>query len=214
MTIYTSPYEHVAIPDESIFTFLFESNTQFPGNTPAFIDAPSGRIVTRDELKQLSLSLGWGLLNHYAKLGGVSLKRGDTVMIFSPNSIGWPIMMFAAVAAGLKVTLSNSGYTPAELKHQFTDSGSKAVFAHPTLVPTVLAMFELINVGAAEARKRIIIADWNEKLSVLDYPRVDDLLGKGTLKHGEKFSGSQVHETVYLCYSSGTTGQPKGVEVR
>jgi acyl-CoA synthetase (AMP-forming)/AMP-acid ligase II len=28
----------------------------------------------------------------------------------------------------------------------------------------------------------------------------------------ERFSGDQVHDTVFLCYSSGTTGLPKGVE--
>ena len=60
-----------------------------------------------------------------------------------------------------------------------------------------------------------------------------DLLKLGTLKGEERFDGEQSVETVYLCYSSGrlpksllhtpelmsiclsgTTGKPKGVEVR
>lgn len=41
---------------------------------------------------------------------------------------------------------------------------------------------------------------------------MDDLLGKGTLGAAERFDGPLSNETVFLCYSSGTTGRPKGVE--
>ena len=45
-----------------------------------------------------------------------------------------------------------------------------------------------------------------------DFVCMSDLLGKGTSEE-EKFTGEQVNDTVILCYSSGTTGKPKGVEV-
>jgi len=38
------------------------------------------------------------------------------------------------------------------------------------------------------------------------------LLCKGKLDQEEMFEGSKANETVYICYSSGTTGKPKGVE--
>jgi len=41
---------------------------------------------------------------------------------------------------------------------------------------------------------------------------LDDLLGHGALPEEEKFVGHQANETLLLCYSSGTTGKPKGVE--
>ncbi|KAF8622704.1 hypothetical protein AX15_006795 [Amanita polypyramis BW_CC] len=41
---------------------------------------------------------------------------------------------------------------------------------------------------------------------------MEDLLKLGTLTEEEKFDGRLAHETVYICYSSGTMGKPKGVE--
>ena len=218
MTIYHSPIPDVSIPDESLFTFLFEGRVdrEIPGTTPVFIDALTGRSITRSEFKAACLSLGWGLRNVFAKkLGGVEIKRGDMVMIFSPNSFAWPFALLGSIAAGFKTTLANSSYTPAELGYQWKDSGANVVFAHPAFIPAVLTMFEASGVGKEEARKRIIVMGVDDKdMTANGFIHMDDLLGKGSLSAAERFDGPLSNETVYLCYSSGTTGKPKGVEVR
>ena len=218
MTIYRSPIPDVAIPDESLFTFVFEGTVdrEIPSTTLAFIDAPTGRSITRSELKTACLSLGWGLRNIFAKkLGGVGITRGDTVMIFSPNSFAWPLALFGSIAAGFKTTLANSSYTPAELGYQWKDSGAKVVFTHPTFVPVVLTMLGASGVSKEEARKRIVVMGVGDRnATAKGFIHMDDLLGKGSLSVGERFDGPLSNETVYLCYSSGTTGKPKGVEVR
>ena len=218
MPIHRSPFPDVAIPDESLFTFLFEGKVdrEIPGTTPVFIDAPTGRSITRSEFKSACLSLGWGLRNVFAKkLGGVEITRGDTVMIFSPNSFAWPFALFGSIAAGFKTTLANSSYTPAELGYQWKDSRAKVVFAHPASVPAVLTMLEASGVSKEEARKRIIVMGVGDRdATAKGFIHMDDLLGKGRLSAAERFDGPLSNETVYLCYSSGTTGKPKGVEVR
>lgn len=217
MTVYRSPIPDIAAPEESLFTFLFEGNVdhEIPGTIPAFIDASTGRTVTRSALRTACLSLGWGLKNIFAsKLGGVEIARGDTVMIFSPNSFVWPLALFGSVAAGLKMTLANASYTPAEVGHQWSDSTAKAVFTHPTLVPSVLTMLEANGVNKEEARKRIIVMGVGDKhANAKGFIHMDDLLGKGVLSAAERFDGPLSDETVLICYSSGTTGKPKGVEV-
>ena len=218
MTVHRSAFPNLAIPDESLFTFLFEGKVdrEIPGTTPVFVDAPTGRSITRSEFKTACLSLGWGLRNVFAKkLGGVEITRGDTVMIFSPNSFAWPFAVFGSIAAGFKTTLANSSYTPAELGYQWKDSRAKVVFAHPVSVPAVLTMLEASGLSKEEARKRIIVMGvGDEDATAKGFIHMDDLVGKGRLNAAERFDGPLSNETMYLCYSSGTTGKPKGVEVR
>ena len=218
MTVHRSAFPNLAIPDESLFTFLFEGKVdrEIPGTTPVFVDAPTGRSITRSEFKTACLSLGWGLRNVFAKkLGGVEITRGDTVMIFSPNSFAWPFAVFGSIAAGFKTTLANSSYTPAELGYQWKDSRAKVVFAHPVSVPAVFTMLEASGLSKEEARKRIIVMGvGDEDATAKGFIHMDDLVGKGRLSAAERFDGPLSNETMYLCYSSGTTGKPKGVEVR
>ena len=218
MAIYRSHIPDVAIPNESLFTFVFEGrvDAEIPPTTPAFIDAPTGRSITRGDLKTACLSLGWGLRNFFAnKLGGVEITRGDTVLIFSPNSFAWPFALFGSIAAGFRTTLANSSYTPAEIGHQWKDSRAKVVFAHPNLVPAVITMLEANGISKQEARRRIVIMGVGDKgATTKEFIHMDDLVGKGILSAAERFDGPLSNETVYLCYSSGTTGKPKGVEVR
>ena len=154
-------------------------------------------------------------------------------MCRSPNSMAWPITLFGCVAAGLRCTLANSSYTPPELAHQLSDSRAGYVFVHPALLPTLFKAFEVLKVPAKEAQKRVSdtpraprVHDTEENLLGYcnelqrTYPQrsrvlrqFDSLLKCGKLEAEERFDGELADETVYLCYSSGTTGLSKGVEV-
>jgi 4-coumarate--CoA ligase len=213
MNIYRSPIPDIKIPDESLFTFLFEGkiDREIPGTIPAFIDAPTRRSLTRSEFKAACLSLGWGLKNIFAKkLGGVKIARGDTVMIFSPNCFAWPLALFGSIAGGLKTTFANPSYTNEELSRRWKSSGAKVVFTDSTLVPVVVRMLG----GESEAKKRVVVMGVGDKDSTANgFVHMDDLRSKGGRGSAERFDKSLSNETVYLCYSSGTTGEPKGIEV-
>lgn len=217
MKIYTSPFPALPYPEESLYTFLFR--TRFDDHAPttaAFIDAPTGAAVTRAELKDLTLSLAHGLRTEFVRLGGVPLARGDVVLMFSPNCIALPAVLMASFAAGLCISLANPTYTPRELLYQWTDSRAKTALVHPVLVPNVLKMFELLDVDLTEARRKIVVMDWfpgEAQKGPSDFVCMTDLLGKESLKEEEKISSEQTLDTIILCYSSGTTGKPKGVEV-
>ena len=217
MAIYRSPIPDIDLPDESLFTFLFEGKVdrEIPGTIPLFIDGPTGRSITRSEFKTACLSLGWGLTNVFPKkLGGVEITRGEVVMIFSPNSFAWPFALFGSIAAGFTTTLANYSYTPAELGSQWEDSRVKVVFAHPIFMPAVLAMLESNGISKEEAKSRIIVMGVGDKdATARGFIHMDDLFGHGRLNAAERFDGPLSHETASLCYSSGTTGNPKCVQV-
>jgi 4-coumarate--CoA ligase len=160
--IYPSLTPSVPIPNTSVFTLLFQADPstahigRFPGSYPAFIDANTATTLSRATLRSLSLSLAYGL-TQYPDLH--KLAKGDTIMIFSPNSLAWPIILFGSVAAGLRCTPANSAYTAGELQHQWIDSGAEVVFVHPSLVRVVMEMFKTgLGLGDDEARKRVIVS--------------------------------------------------------
>lgn len=76
--MYTSNHPSVKIPDSSIYSLSLpkQENPKFNPNSVAFIDAPTGKRITRRQLRELTLELAWSVKN---KLG---VKRGDVAMVF------------------------------------------------------------------------------------------------------------------------------------
>lgn len=107
-TIYTSHLPAPELPEMSVFQYLFPSG---PDRSPvsaearnpdlvAYIDGMTGRTIKRGEIEDAALRIATGL----KKLG---LKRGDTAMIFSPNSLDWVVGGYALQAAGVTASPAN-----------------------------------------------------------------------------------------------------------
>lgn len=57
----------------------------------------------------------------------LKLKKGDRIALQMPNLLQFPIALFGALRAGLVIVNTNPLYTPTEMRHQFKDSGAKAI---------------------------------------------------------------------------------------
>ncbi|KAJ7837303.1 AMP binding protein [Mycena leptocephala] len=223
--IYTSDLPDAPIIHTSIFTRLFASQGPgdiggHPESKTAFIDAATGTSITRAELLTLSLSFGYGIRDHPTTAPFAT--GGATVLIYSLNSLAWPVVLLGCVSAGLRCTLANNAYISRELAHQYRDSCADLLITAEDGIDTVQAMFHELGIARHEVDRRIVVLGrdlrWAGGPTAALDPRcrgmltLHDLLVRGKLEREEQFNGALAHETVYLCYSSGTTGKPKGVE--
>ena len=224
----TSPYANVPLFRRSIFTHLLGTSPDtpdlvgsFPATSPAFIDAATGTVITRAALRFYALQFAYSLHNPPTPLAHPPhLAAPHTVLIFSPNNIVWPILLHGVAAAGFRATLANSAYTSAELAHQYANAGAHFVFTHPTLVPTVQGALQSLGCTESEIRSRVVVITSHWLTGVADpgpadaahLVQLNTFFGRGALEKEVSFDGERSDETMCLCYSSGTTGRPKGVE--
>ncbi len=154
----------------------------------------------------------------------LKLQKGDRIAIQLPNILQFPIVLFGAFRAGLVVVNTNPLYTATEMKHQFKDSGAKAIvilaqFAH--LLDDIISETNLEHVVVTEVAdqlpflKKTLINFVLKKIKkmVPDY-KVKHHTWSEVLKLGSKQSFVQPQirreDTAFLQYTGGTTGVSKG----
>ncbi|WP_371233915.1 long-chain-fatty-acid--CoA ligase FadD2 [Pseudomonas sp. QE6] len=98
---------------------VFERSCKKFADRPAFSNL--GVTLTYAELDRLSAAFGAYLQKN------TDLKPGDRIAVQMPNILQYPIAVFGALRAGLIVVNTNPLYTAREMRHQFKDSGARAL---------------------------------------------------------------------------------------
>ncbi|KAJ9116580.1 hypothetical protein QFC20_000512 [Naganishia adeliensis] len=106
----------------------------FPADLPAYIDGITGKQLSREQVRQTSLRLGYALTHTPDENATPPAQTGNVVFILSPNSLHYPVIFFACQSALLIPTLCNSTATGRDVAYQLKDSGAKIGFVHPDLV--------------------------------------------------------------------------------
>ncbi|CAK9779667.1 acetyl-CoA synthetase-like protein [Cutaneotrichosporon oleaginosum] len=200
--IYTSEHAVPALPRLGLFQYLFPAEPVFDSSLPAFIDGIDGREISRAELEDEALRLASGLR-------ALGMQRGDTACIWGLNSLEWVRAAYGCLAAGIAVTPANFAYEPTELAHQLNNSGAKFIFVAPDLVDKFNRTRPLLERAFPDTHV-VLLSTLENKPFPTRYRAVAELFG--ARGKAEKFAGAQTDATTWMCYSSGTTGLPKGVE--
>ncbi|KAF8688769.1 hypothetical protein AX14_003417 [Amanita brunnescens Koide BX004] len=126
----------------------------------------------------------------------------------------------ASFAAGLRCTLANSAYNARELASQYADSGALLGLTSEDGLATTQEALRNLGLTGDQVNERIVVLGSSlgwlggpaapGKAEAAGHVHMEGLLKPGSLTEEEKFDGSLAHETVYLCYSSGTTEKSKG----
>lgn len=194
---FASPFPEVDIPSASVYNYLFSRLNEVDADRVALVEAKTGRATTYREMV--------GRINTFAgALAGRGIGVGDVIGLLVPNSSAFAVAFHGILRAGATATTINVLFTAKDIAQQLTDSGA-------TMLVTINALLPQAKEAAAAAG----ISD--ENLVVLDgagratggHPNAADLLAAGTPAPQVSFAPS-VHLAA-LPYSSGTTGNPKGV---
>lgn len=157
-------------------------------------------MLSRGDLKLCLDQIHSSKVSH--GLPRLGIKKGDVVLIFSPNSIYFPVCFLAMVALGAVATTVNPLYTTAEITKQVSDSKAKLVITVPQLWYKV-KQFGLLAVFLGSK----ISGKSGESNGVIYFSDLDEL---GHASEFPPFSIKQL-DVAALLYSSGTTGTSKGV---
>lgn len=154
-----------------------------------------------------------------------NLKVGDRVAIQMPNLLQFPVAMFAVIKCGFVAVNTNPLYTPEEMKHQFKDSGAKALiilenFANnyqsiqnETDIETVIVtrIGDMLG-GLKGTIVNTVVKHVKKMVPAYDLP--NSIPFKSILKDNKGKSPKNVSIThkdmAFLQYTGGTTGVSKG----
>ncbi|KAG0474446.1 hypothetical protein HPP92_014132 [Vanilla planifolia] len=126
------PVDFPSDPHLDVTTFI--SSRRHSG-TIALIDASTGRRVAYTELWGFTASVSCALSSTY------HVRKGDVVLLLSPNSIYFPIVSLAVMSLGAILTTTNPLNTAREISNQIADSSPVLAFTTRTLLPKLSATF-------------------------------------------------------------------------
>lgn len=178
-----------------------------------------GQEMTFSELGQRIDSFASFLQNH------TSLEKGDRVAIQMPNLLQAPVVLYGILRAGMIVVNTNPLYTASEMKHQFKDSGAKAIVILENFASNLQEVVEETDI------ETVVVTKIGDMLSPLKGSVVNlvvkhikkmvpsyTLRGAYSLKKALQLGAQKQVEQVdikstdlaFLQYTGGTTGVSKG----
>lgn len=190
-----SPYPDEAIPQLSVFDFLFGELSAAEIDRPALIDGSTGESTT---FGQLALQV--------ERLAGALSARGvgagDVIAVHCPNIPAFATVFHGILRAGATATTVNVLYTAEEIATQLKDSGASMLFT----VKLLSAQAEAAAHDAGIDPAKVIEIDGADSPSslhaLLDEEREAPFVSIDPTTH-----------IAVIPYSSGTTGYPKGVKL-
>ncbi|MDH3270974.1 MAG: long-chain fatty acid--CoA ligase [Gemmatimonadota bacterium] len=189
---------------ESTLTDLFFEAVEWFGDAPAF-----QRFEGADRVVDISYAEALVQVRRVGlALKDMGFVRGDRVAILSENRYEWAIVDYGCLCTGVIVVPIYPTLTAPQLRYILEDSGSTLVF-----VSGQAQAEKVVEATEAIAHRVDIVAF--DPASVRDVVAWGDFLERGeggdTTWFRTEALEAEPHDVATVLYTSGTTGQPKGV---
>jgi O-succinylbenzoate-CoA ligase len=133
-------------------------------------------------------------------LASLGIGKGDRVGLLMPNSVEFCCVFYGAAKIGAVAVPLNTRLTAPEVDFILADSGSKAVIYGEALAPVVDAI-------KADTDSSCNASDWVLAGSGID-SLGERLKAAAATEPADEYGG---RDNLFIMYTSGTTGHPKGV---
>ncbi|MFD2164662.1 AMP-binding protein [Thalassotalea euphylliae] len=185
---------------QSLATLLTESCEKY-ADKPAF--TALGQTLTFAETYEKASGFAKYLQQH------TTLVPGDRIAIQLPNLLQFPIAAYGAMLAGLVLVNTNPLYTPREMKHQFSDSGAKAIVILEDLLPNLEKVLEDTEISAVIVTRATDLL-MPDKSYLGKYSALLSCIEQGQLINKLDKVNKTLDDLAVLQYTGGTTGLSKG----
>jgi len=194
---YTNGASNIPLLGETIDENLRKTVAKFPNNE-ALISAHQHYRATYTEFYEQVTAVAKGLI-------ALGVKSGDRVGIWSPNCYEWTLLQYATAKIGAIMVNINPAYRTSELIYVINQSGLSYIFSAIQFKTShYKKMIEDAREFTDTLRKEVY---WGESWEYF--------LAQGNKVSDEKLQSYeakvQFDDPVNIQYTSGTTGNPKGV---
>ncbi|KAF5003684.1 hypothetical protein FDECE_9769 [Fusarium decemcellulare] len=205
------PPDSVSIPE-----FVFTENygrKPFAKSRNPYTCGISGKTYTTAEVIEREDLLARALAKRLGYDAGEGTEWDRVVGVYSLNTIDYIPVNHSVHRLNGIVSPASAAYSAPELEHQLRSSGANALFTCVPLLETALTAAKAV--GIPEDRIFLLPVPGFEKKD--PFKTVDDLVAEGRnapeIQPLNWVKGQGARQVAYLCYSSGTSGLPKGVQI-